>query len=235
MKNKILLACLVFSLNAWASDSLRVYLIPGLGSDYRIFSKIDFRQLDTVTIQRPVPLRWESLEAYAKRLSLQIDTTKSFALIGVSHGGMLATEIAARLSPQSTILISSAQNRLELPSQYRFQRFIPVYLLFPKDLIKSFSFLMQPLVEPDSKNDKTIFQVMLHAKDPLFLKRSIGMIVRWNRTERTDQVVHIHGNHDRTIPYRNIKADYTIAGGSHMMTLTKADEISKLIHQILKD
>ncbi len=231
--NAILLI-LVFQ-KSFANDKPKVYLIPGLGSDYRIFSKIDFEEFDTVIIQRPMPLRLETMENYARRLSQQIDTTRSFALIGVSFGGMLATEIAEQLNPSKTILISSAKNRFELPFQYRFQRVIPVYKIISKRFIKQSSFWIQPLVEPDSKTEKAIFKAMLTDKKPLFLKRSSAMIVRWNRAINTTKINQIHGESDRTIPFRNIKESINIKDGSHMMTLTKAKEINVIVLRILRD
>jgi pimeloyl-ACP methyl ester carboxylesterase len=227
----ILLICMVQQ--SFAKDKPRVYLIPGLGSDYRIFSKIDFEEFDTVIIQRPMPFKHETMANYAHRLSLQIDTTQSFALIGVSFGGMLATEIAEQTKPAKTILISSAKNRFELPFQYRFQRVIPVYRIISKRFIKQSSFWIQPLVEPDSKQEKETFKAMLTDKDPLFLKRASAMIVRWNRTTNTKEIIHLHGDSDRTIPFKNIKDSIKIQGGSHMMTLTKASEINTIVLGIL--
>ena len=48
------------------------------------------------------------------------------------------------------------------------------------------------------------------------------------------KIIHIHGNNDRTIPLKNVKCDHVIDRGSHMMTLTKGNEISRLLNEILK-
>jgi surfactin synthase thioesterase subunit len=67
--------------------------------------------------------------SYAKKLSHQIDTTQPFILIGVSLGGMLATEMTDFIQPEKTIIISSAKNKYELPHRYRFQNIVPIYYL----------------------------------------------------------------------------------------------------------
>ncbi len=59
------------------------------------------------------------------------------------------------------------------------------------------------------------------------------MILNWNRKNFKPGIIHIHGSNDHTLPLANIKADYTIKNGSHMMTLTKGDEINILINDIL--
>ena len=74
---------------------------------------------------------------------------------------------------------------------------------------------------------------MLKAKDPLYLKRTVDMIINWDRTSFPDNIVHIHGDEDQTIPLKNVRYDYLIKEGSHMMVLTRADEINLLLSYIL--
>ena len=216
------------------SDSLKIYLIPGQGSDYRIFSKLDLPdKYDTINVKHIIPIKNETLCDYSNRISSQIDTTNKFALIGVSLGGMVATELADLLKPEVVILISSAKCRAEIPKRYRFMRKMPIYKIVPPKLYKLSSYLAQPIVEPDRKKEKDIFSAMLHDKNPIFLKRATQMIINWDREEFSSDIIHIHGNNDHTLPYRNIKADYTIKNGSHMMMLTNSKEINPLIINIL--
>ena len=214
---------------------ISVYLIPGQGADERLFSKLTLdERFKMKHIKYSTPVKHESMSGFAKRLAKQIDQTKPFILIGTSLGGMLATEMAFFLKPEQIILISSAKKRSELPFRYRFQHYIPVYKIVPPQLVKLGAKIFQPLVEPDRNKEKVIFKAMLNAKDPKFLSRTIRLIVNWNRTEHVENIIHIHGNKDSTIPIKNVKFDYSIEGGSHMMTLTRANEISSIIQSILK-
>ena len=214
-----------------------IYLIPGQGADERLFKNLKF---DTTIfkvhyIKWEIPHKTEDLKSYALRLSSQIDTTEEFYLIGVSLGGMVATEINEILKPKKVILISSAKCRNELPSQYRFQKAIPIYKIIPKWLIKQSTFIAQPLFEPDRKKEKETCIAMLKDKDPVFLKRSIGMIVNWDRENYDPKIVHIHGNNDHTIPIKNVKYNFLIDGGSHMMTLTRSQEINDLLVSLIQN
>ena len=74
---------------------------------------------------------------------------------------------------------------------------------------------------------------MLKAKDPLYLKRTVDMIINWERINYSDQIVHIHGDSDHTIPVKNVSCDYLIEEGSHMMMLTRARVINQIIAEIL--
>ncbi len=213
-----------------------VYLIPGQGADYRLFGNL---QLDscyrTVFVHYPVPNKGESMNTYAERIALQIDTTQEFSLIGVSLGGMLSVELNEIIHPGKTIIISSAKSRSELPVRYKFLRFFPLNHVVPPQLYKIGAQIAQPVVEPDRKNGREVFVAMLKAKDPDFLKRSVNMIIHWNRKSYHPEIIHIHGTNDHTLPLRHINADYEIKNGSHMMTFTKGREISELINRLLSE
>ncbi len=211
-----------------------IYFIPGQGSDARIFQDLKLDSSYTIKhIKYVLPSKKQTMTEFAKVLSKQIDTNQPFVLIGVSLGGMLASEMSTFISPQKTIIISSAKSRKELPAQYRFQRAIPIYSLVPKRLIKGGARILQPIVEPDRKHNKATFKAMLNDKDPKFLKRTVRMIIRWKRTKAPKDIIHIHGTKDHTIPIRNVNCDYTVDQGSHMMALTKASKISELLNKIL--
>ena len=211
-----------------------VYLIPGQGADARQFQRLELdpnyeiRHIEYFTPEKG----WE-MKDFAQALSQQIDTTANYIIIGVSLGGMLATEMREFLNPEKIILISSAKCRDELPGKYRFQKTIPINKLVPPGMIKWGAKKLQPLVEPDSKKDRQVFLDMLNDKDPLFLKRTIAMIVGWEREDYRNDIVHIHGDDDHTLPIENVTYNYLIQDGSHMMVYTRADEISALVNKIL--
>ncbi len=217
------------------SDSLiKIYLFPGQSSDYRLFSKLNLgSEYQTIPINYPVPDQNVSMDSYASLLVEQIDTNSAYIFIGVSLGGMISTELTNILTPLKTIIISSAKNRSELPFRYRILKYIPIYKIIPATFFKAGIFIAQPLFEPDRKHDKDTFVNMLRAKNPRFLKFSTGMIVNWNHKGVNENIIHIHGTNDHTLPYRRIIADYTIQDGSHMMVLTRAEEVNQILNSIL--
>jgi len=210
------------------------YLFPGQGSDERLFKHIELPPgYDTVHLSYPVPDQHEDLHTYALRFLSQIDTTSPFILIGVSLGGMICTELTDTLSPVKTILISSAKSAGELPGRYTFLNRFPLDRVIPAGMIKGGARILQGIVEPDRKNDPETFKSMLKEKDPKYLKRTVEMITHWDRTSYPGGIVHIHGDKDHTIPVRNVKVDYLVEGGSHMMMITRAGEINALLWKIL--
>ncbi|MDX1652257.1 MAG: alpha/beta hydrolase [Brumimicrobium sp.] len=230
----ILFLFLIASLKA--QEKSQIYLLPGQGSDCRIFSKLEFdtSRFEVYCLEYGLPSANESMREFAVRISREIDTSKQVILIGVSLGGMLCTEIAHTIHPEKTIIISSAASASELPKTYRIQKNLRIHEFIPGWLYKRGALFLQPLVEPDRKKEKATFKSMLKRKSPLYFKRTVKLIVLWDREENSEQIIHIHGDKDHTLPIENTVPDHVIKDGSHMMTLTKGEELSELINSILK-
>lgn len=217
------------------AQKTNVYLFPGQGSDERLFSRIRLdSNFNIVHIVYPVPAKGTSMKEYARLLGTQIDTGSSYILVGVSMGGMLCSELKELMHPKQVIIISSAKCRSELPFRYRFQKTIPINKLVPKGLMKLGARILQPIVEPDRKKNKEVFKSMLKKKSPVYYKRTVNMIINWDRKACTEDIVHIHGTKDHTIPIRNVRCTHKIDKGSHMMTLTRGDEMNLLLLSILR-
>lgn len=218
------------------SQKTAVYLLHGQGGDERLFNnfKLDTSCFTAIFIHLDTPPKGLSMRQYAELLAQKIDTTKPFHLVGVSLGGMLAAEMADFLNPKKVILISSAKNAAEIPGRYKLMRRLPLHKIYPGWLLRYSAFLAQRIVEPDRKKEGKTFDAMLKAKDPKFLKRTVPMLIYWNKKTVAPNIIHIHGDNDHTLPIKKIKADYTIKGGSHMMVLTRGAELSQLVNELLK-
>lgn len=233
--NLLIFLLTLLYLSGLNAQKTNVYFFPGQGSDERIFQKInlDTTNYNCIYFSYPIPDKREGLHQFAMRFIDSLNQQKPYILIGTSLGGMICSELADTLKPSKTIIISSAKHRKELPHRYRFQRILPIYRVFPKRALLGGAKVMQPIVEPESKKHKEIFKSMLGKKDPVYMKRSIEMIIKWKRKECNADIIHIHGTKDHTIPYRKIDADISIQDGSHMMTLTKGEIINDKINSIL--
>ncbi len=186
-----------------AESPLRLYLLPGTGADHRLFHALDLRAYDTVNVKLPIAYRRETMSDYAARIAReQIDTTRPFAILGVSLGGMVATELAEQLHPEHTVIVASAKTRHELPPGYRLGRYLPIYRIVGGRTMRWFTKQGQPLIEPMEDAQRDLFIDMIYGKDPKFLQRAVGLMVRWERTEAPPNVTHVHGTLDHTLPYK---------------------------------
>ena len=75
-------------------DLIDVYMIPGLGTDYRVFRDFSLENGNIKYIQWEDPGDVKTLEEYASLLETQIDTSRKYVIVGASFGGMIGVELS---------------------------------------------------------------------------------------------------------------------------------------------
>jgi hypothetical protein len=205
-----------------------------MGVDHRLFGNLILPDCKLHFIAWKTPLKGETLPDYAMRLAESIDTTAPFILLGVSFGGMCCTEIAKRLKPQKTFIISSCKRNDELPSMIRLWRYVPIHRLMNNRILSSGAMMLKRRFGVKTKEMGKLFNDMLQTAPENYYTGAIDCIVGWRNREVPGNLVHIHGNADRLIPLRHIKCDHIIDGGSHFMVMDRAGEISSIINAELK-
>ncbi|MES2307305.1 MAG: YqiA/YcfP family alpha/beta fold hydrolase, partial [Verrucomicrobiota bacterium] len=94
----------------------KMYILPGMGADHRMYSGPWERLPNAIFINWP-PYRGEiSIEAMAQRVMNEYRIEKQSVIIGSSLGGIVACEIAKHCECQKLILIGSAKNPREIHS-----------------------------------------------------------------------------------------------------------------------
>jgi pimeloyl-ACP methyl ester carboxylesterase len=210
----------------------QIYLLSGLGADYRVLQDLDFSGYETTYIKWIQPIENELIEDYAKRLIEQIKT-KNPIIIGLSFGGMMAAEIGKLINTEKIILIASAKTKFEIPFYYRFAGSLGLHKLLPANLMKRPNFISYWFFGTQSKKDKALLASILHDTDSVFLKWAIDKIVNWQNVIIPLNLKHIHGTSDRILPYGFVLADVEIKAGGHFMTTNKVEELSPEIRKIL--
>lgn len=213
---------------------MNLYLFSGLGADRRAFQFLKFpKGLDVIHIDWIEPLINESIQSYAKRISSIIDTTKSYSIIGLSFGGMMAIEVAQFLNPQKVILISSVESRNEMPFYFKLIGFLNLNMLIPRNLKTKSNFLINWFFGVENIEEKKMLSDIIEASNPRFTYWAINEILNWEMEESTSKVIRIHGDNDKIFPIKNFKPQYLISEGGHLMVANKADEISEVLETIL--
>jgi pimeloyl-ACP methyl ester carboxylesterase len=212
---------------------VKAYFISGLGADKKAFQKIKLPAgYEPVYLDWITPEKDESLANYARRFSSLIKNNDAFILIGLSFGGMLASEIARLRNPMKTVIISSIATSNELPwyfkraGKFGLHKALPVKLMTAGTMLKN-------LMGVGSKEDKEIIYNYAKFADPNLVRWSIHAIVNWDQPDRLPGVVHLHGSHDRMLPVKYTHPDYIIKDGGHLMIFNKADEVNKILGEVL--
>ena len=207
-----------------------IYFLSGLGADSRAFKYLTFAPgVKTIFIDWLVPEKNESIQKYAERIAAKIDTSQSFILVGLSFGGILATEVMQFIQPQKVVLISSVARRQELPFYYKLAGLLQLNKLLPKKTIQKSNVFTNWLFSIAAKSDKILLQEILTASNPSFSKWAINEILNWKRTVAPLNIIRIHGNKDRVLPIINFKPDYLLKNGGHFMVANRATEVSKIL------
>ncbi len=209
-----------------------VYILSGLGVDERVFKNIDFGKFNPIFIKWIQPKTHESIESYANRLLEQI-TSKQPILIGLSFGGMMAVEIGKLIETDKIILLSSAKTKKEIPNYYKLSGKLNLHNLLPSIVLKQNNIVTNWFFGTNQKSEKDLLTQILKDTDSKLLKWSIDKIVKWKNDFIPYNVVHIHGNKDKILPINFVECDYVIENAGHFMTMTNADEISKLLQKII--
>lgn len=211
----------------------KIYIFSGLGVDKRVFDNIDFSGLNISYVDWIDPLKNETFESYAERISK--DFEKDSILIGLSFGGMLAVEVSKIMPVKKVILIASAKNKNELPKWFLIAGKLKLNRVVPSSILKTTNFITNWLFGVTTSTEKLLLKNIIKDTDATFLKWAINQIVNWKNLSVPQNCIHIHGTNDRILPSKHIKVDYPIKNGSHFMTVNKAQEIEKLIKQLCKD
>lgn len=209
-----------------------LYLFSGLGADHRAFSRLDFDGFEVTHVRWNRPGEGETLTNYARRLVRQI-TTPEPILIGLSFGGIVAGEVSKIIQAKRLILLASVKRSDELPPYYRWAGTVGLHKILPPSLLLTPNRFASWLFGVSASADRRLLADILRDTDPVFLRWAMNVIVRWRGATAHPYIYHIHGSSDRILPCQYVKADATIAGGGHLMTLTKAEEVGAILRRHL--
>ena len=209
-----------------------VYIFSGLGTDERVFQFIDFSGFTVSYINWISPLKGETIQSYARRITKQIHHDLPI-LIGVSFGGIMAVEVAKLIPTEKIILISSAKTKYELPLYYQIAGALGLHKLLPTRLLKHHNHFADWLFGIKSRRDKDLLAAILHDTDKDFLQWAIDAAATWNNKHLHTNLIHLHGTADRILPYLFIKSAIPVAFGGHFMTVTKAGLLTNMLRNAL--
>ena len=214
---------------------MKLYLIPGTGTDKRLFTE-QFKDFPDIIVPEWLPPlgKTESVVSYAKRMSAAIDASSAFIVGGVSLGGMIAQEIALILKPAAVLLISTCSDSKSISLIHRLagklMRRTPNFIV--KLQFKIAASLLNRLT-PAKLVHKEIYAQMLKEMSPELVRWQSGAATEWKLSQPLSMpVFHIHGTKDKIIPLKNIKADVTVPGG-HLINVTEAGAVNAYIKKFL--
>lgn len=211
-----------------------IYIFSGLGADEKAFQRLDFSGYEATFVRWTKPKEDDTIESYAVGLLDQVKTP-SPVLIGLSFGGLMAIEVAKHIATEKILLISSAKTRREIPLHFRIAGKLGLHKLIPYKTLKKPNAVTNFLFGAHSKADKKLLAEMLANTDIPFMKWALDKITSWKNNAVPDNVIHIHGTADKILLYYNIRSDYTIDNGEHLMVLNRSAEVNEIVRNELRN
>lgn len=211
---------------------MKVYFIPGLGADKRVFKHIQLPEgFEMIHLDWIKPEKKEKLRDYAIRMSAAIDQQSNWSLIGLSFGGMLATEISRELHPSRTILISSLPHSAQLPPYFKAIAPLQLHRIIPMKLFQQAS-VARRIFTTETNEDKMLLNKIIRESDPEFIKWALGSILSWRSENVPGGIIHIHGSKDHLLPIRYLRPTHTIEAAGHLMVMNRSQEVNTILREI---
>ena len=216
---------------------MKIYCIPGLAFDNRIFSKLDLQNYHIEYINWIKPRHQEIWSNYARRMAIDIDDSQKCILIGHSLGGLLSQEIATFKQVDKIVLISSIQSRAELPFHFKIIRPLRLQYFFTKQ----FTFATFPLwakqQDYKTKEAQALFKNMVKKQSNKYLRWALLNLSIWEAPQipSSTQIFQIHGSLDQTFPVSLIQSPTRlIPQGGHFMIFNYPKILENFIIEVLK-
>mgnify|MGYP001497347126 FL=1 len=214
---------------------INVYLMPGMAANSKIFEYIRLPEIYQIhKLDWIIPKKNETLKFYAKRICKKIDQPDPI-LIGVSFGGILIQEVSKYLNYKKIVIISSIKTNEELPISMKMAKKTKIHKILPFKWINNIDKLALFAFGDGIKKKVKLYQKYLSYKDPNYLKWAMDCIVNWDQKEIIKEIIHIHGKKDNVFPVKNLFGRVYLIEGNHAIIITRANQINKLLIELLKN
>lgn len=208
------------------SNTLPIYLLPGMTADYPIYSRLTPLLQNTSVVNFIAPRDRESLTDYAERMAGQFPP--QCYIVGVSFGGILALEISRIAKPVGCILISSICNPNELPPWFRVGR-----VFGGRNCSRALSAVgnLAAFVPRTIRTKSTMRATKLTGSPGTWHRWATSAVLDWEPENKpiSSPLLHIHGDADKTFPIRYTSPNVIVPNGQHALPISHPVETANAI------
>lgn len=211
----------------------KVYFISGLGADRRVFVNLNLPKIEIVHIDWVKPQVEDTINTYAAQLLEQIDLSVPVTILGLSFGGMLATELGHLIPNAKIILLSSAATASAIPLRYKLLWKWKVPNKIPFSLLRKANALTYYFFGVKTAKYQDLLKDILWETDEYFFRWAVQAILTWKNEKIPFNLTQIHGTKDKILPLIETSNILKIEGGGHFMVLEQADLVTTVLKRIL--
>ncbi len=209
-------------------------MLPGLGTDRRLFSRLDLQGLPVRFLDWPAYKAGCALSDIAHMLREQVDADRPHIIAGVSMGGMVAQELAALTQPRKVVLISSWTGPHEWTWTTKLGARLHVQHVITDATLRATWPMKEFLVgKGNPEIDQLLFEMACKEGGAKF-RHGLNAIFRWKGSPWSGPLVRIHGGADRVTPLR-FPVDHLIEGGGHSMIINNPIAVGRAFRAVLQE
>jgi len=213
----------------------RLFLLPGLGADERLFSALEPLCLPVITPRLPVPHPHESLQGYSLRVAAMLDLRPEDWIGGCSFGSVVAADIARRRPVKGLVLIGGALGPGTLVTTFQWLAFlrplIPIRGLRPllsNHTILSFGFGTVPEIVLE------LLLSMIRETPDTMLTEGARMLSVYHPAIPPLCPVHaIHGALDRIMRPPPVRGGVVLHDAGHALALSHPHDVSTFLRKVI--
>jgi pimeloyl-ACP methyl ester carboxylesterase len=213
----------------------RLFLLPGLGADQRLFAKLGAPGLPVIPVCLPAPAPGETMPAYSLRVAASLSLNPQDWIGGSSFGSLVAADIARHRPLAGLVLIGGALGSEALATSARwlgrFAHLLPLRLLRPMLARRSMlDFLLGPLDETDSR---LVAEMIADTPDSLLREGSRLAASYFPRLPLLCPVHAIHGDRDCVMSPPPLARALIVQGAGHLIALSHPGRVNAFLHEVI--
>jgi len=216
----------------------KLYVISGLGSDHRLFFRVEPKGIELVHIPWLEPLsEIESLGHYALRMLQQIPERQGgLNLLGLSFGGIMAQEMARVAGVNKLILLSTLRATDPKPPLFRLFDAAPLYRLANRQRREKTALLWSWLFGAKGSTAAKFLLEMLGQFSDHYHNWAVKQISAWRPRYDFPEAIQTHGTRDQIFPHRYLRnVNHSLPGADQALVLTHATQLTRILEEIFED
>jgi pimeloyl-ACP methyl ester carboxylesterase len=208
---------------------MKTYFFPGLGADRSLepYHRIPGLEIEWVNWPSKISTNWE---LFLQNLQRENNIQGGSLFIGISFGGLVATQLAKVKKPSAVILVGSLIDSIAVSTLFRFIKWVvPVIPSFVFNLNWAPRWVISYFFGIQQKPHLVHFYRMVRGYSPHQAKALIQLALSAPPIEIKPAIYSIHGKKDRILPYKKAQPGYQVEEGGHLLSMTHSSEINRAI------
>lgn len=205
----------------------QVYLIPAPDMDERAIESMILDGVEFVRVNLPQLTHESNLNDVTDQLAKQI-ANKNPLILGFCYGGVLAIELAKKISAEKIIVVSGVKSSQDIAPSRKIMAY--AFYFMPDIVLRGIGMQLTFWINTVLRLDVKIPRIWLKSGQNRFIIRHA---LRFDCQGVTCEIIRVHGSHDKVVPLSITGADIVIEDAGHFMFVHRRNDVLKAIAEAI--